>query len=121
MRHLLVTRLVMLLVMLSLTAVWLFARLAGRPAVSGGAPTTTGAAPAPAAPDAGRLFGERCGTCHDAASLAADLAASPDRAARKAEWMSFLPDHAATTGDEADALVRYLEAGAGEAAGAKAP
>jgi len=108
MRHLLVTRLVLLLVAMSLVAVWLFTRLTGPDAEP--APVALAVTSAAAPPDVARLFEQRCGSCHDTADLVADLAAAPARDARAGEWKLFVADHVDTSAAEAAALVDYLAA-----------
>jgi mono/diheme cytochrome c family protein len=102
MRHQIVNRVVLAFVVLCLACAWLFARVAQRnvapedasgPAVVGGA----------------QLFDARCGSCHDAAALSADLAAAPDRAARRRELDTLLQDHGDATAAEDRLILDFLE------------
>jgi mono/diheme cytochrome c family protein len=120
MRHVVVTRAVLLLAAGLGGACLLFARCAGATAGGAGGPEAAGvagaadaaeAATTATAGDGARLFDARCGACHDAADLATELRSSPDPASARVELLRFLAGHGHSRAEECLVLAEWLATG----------
>jgi len=99
MRHVVVTRSVVVLGLVLAGACLLFARLVSRPAEMA-VPRSAGEA----------LFERRCAGCHAPADVDASLRPPAERAAASAELHRFLRGHGHCSPDEDEALVEFLSA-----------
>lgn len=101
MRHVIVTRVTLLVFVLFLAAAGLFAWIT--------APARTGDPARPATgEDGGRLFESHCASCHDAGSLRPGAGALDAAGRRSLE--RFLENHGTATSDEDRRIVEYLAA-----------
>ena len=88
MRHTIVTRIVVLLVVLWAAAVVIFAWGVTRPA-----PPPAAAPAERAGPTGEALFARHCAMCHDAGDIGIAYREAPDRDAAVAAFREFLVDH----------------------------
>lgn len=103
MRHHIVTRIVVSLVVLFVAAVALFAWRVTRPA----APPAE-AAVEPAGPTGDVLFSRHCAMCHEAGEVGIAYREATDREAAVAEFREFLADHYGPSPDGIALIVSHL-------------
>jgi mono/diheme cytochrome c family protein len=103
MRHHIVTRIVISLVVLWTAAIVVFAWGTTR-----SASPPSGAPVAPAEPSGKDLFARHCAMCHDAAGVGSDWREAPDREAAAAAFRSFLVDHYGPSPEGIAAIVEYV-------------
>jgi mono/diheme cytochrome c family protein len=103
MRHHIVTRIVVSMVVLSVAAIALFAWGVTRPVGPGVGTPSAGEGPTGEA-----LFSRHCAMCHDAEATGLDYRAAPDREAAAAAFRAFLEDHYGPSPDGIALIVSHL-------------